>query len=225
MIIVSLELTLDFAESTQLRTPARAIFEALGGKVKEERRPHEPAANIRNSREKTAVRWDYKSCNMVQEDVDDIPKCISNFTKTIETVNKVAPVGKISCKRLRVYWILPVSKYDFKSLEMKYRQMFIKDSEIFSNCTDSTVVIDMKCDKWKLSHQSGAMNVTQLQNQFRVFNIKEGQAEIFLFLATTMTDEQLGEYSIRNMENFLSKSYEICKTHSDNFEGIMEGIL
>ena len=157
--------------------------------------------------------------------MDDILKCISNFTKTLETVNKVVPVGKILSKRLRVYWILPASKYDFKNLEMKYRQIFVNDSEIFSNCIDSTVVIDMKRDEWKFSHQSGAMEVAQLQNLFRVFNIKEGQAKIFLFLATTITDEQLEEYSRENMENFLNKSYEICKTHSDKFEGIMEEIL
>ena len=225
MIIVSIELSLDFAENTQLRTPARAVFETFLGEVKKERRPHEPPANIRNEKEKTVIRWDYKSCNIIQEDVDDILKCISNFTNIIVTVNKVAPVGKILSKRLRVYWILPVSKYDFKNLEMKYRQMFIKDSEIFSNCTDSTVVIDMKRDEWKFSHQSGAMDVAQLQNEFRVFNIKEEQAKIFLFLATTITDEQLEEYSRENMENFLNKSYEICKTHSDKFEGIMEEML
>ena len=157
--------------------------------------------------------------------MDDGPKCISTFIKTIGTVNKVAPIGKVSSKTLRVYWILPVNKYDFGNLEMKYRQMFIKDSGIFSNCVDSTIVIDMKYDKWKFSHQSGAMDVAQLQNRFRVFNIEEGQARLFFFLSTTVTDEQLEGYSKEKMENFLNKSYQICKSHSDDFEGIMEGIL
>ena len=225
MIISSVELILNFVENTQLRTPARAVFEALGGRATEERRPFEPGANLRDPREKMAIKWGYKSFNIVQEDVNDVPKCVSTFIKTIGTVNKVAPIGKISCKTFRVYWILPVNNYDSKTLETKYRQMFIKDSEIFSNFIDSTIVIDMKYDKWKFSHQSGAMDVAQLQNQFRVFNIKEGQAGIFFFLATTVTAEQLEEYSKGNIENFLNKAYEICKTHSDNFEGVMEGIL
>ena len=51
------------------------------------------------------------------------------------------------------------------------------------------------------------------------------QVKIFFFLSTTVTDEKADEYSKGNMENFLNKSYNICKTHSDNYESIMEGIL
>lgn len=225
MILSTIELILDFAKSAQPHTPARAVFEALGGQVREEKRPREPVATIRNAKEKMAVRWDYESFNIVKEDVDDVPKCVSTLIKTIETVNKVVPIGKVSRKTFRVYWILPASKYDFRNLEMKYRQTFIKDNELFSNCIDSTIVIDMEYDKWKLSHQSGAMGLAQLQGQYRVFSIREGHAGLFIFLATTVIDEQLDGYAKTTMENFLNKSYNICRSHSNKFEIIMKGVL
>jgi hypothetical protein len=225
MILSGVELVLDFAKSTRLPTPARAVFEALGGQVREGKQPREPIATIRNAKGKTAVRWDYESFNIVQEDVDDIPKCISTFIRTIETVNKVAPIGKVASKTLRAYWILPVGKYDFRNLEVKYRQAFVKDNELFSNCVDSTIVIDMKYDKWKFSHQSGAMNLAQLQDHYRTFGAKEGHAALFFFLATTIIDEQPDGYTKTTMENFLNKSYDICKAHSNKFEIIMEGVL
>ena len=224
MIIVGMELVLGFPEDARPHTPARRVFQALGGDTEDSTPPREPGASVRDHREKRAVVWNYESFNIVQEDVEDVPKCIAAFLKAVETVNKVAPIGKISEKTLRVSWILPAGDCDFRTLEAKYRQTFIKDIKLFTGCVDSTVVVYMGRAGLRLEHQSGAMDVAQLQKDFRVFKIREAHPGVFMFLATTIVDEELEEYSKGDIKRFLAKAYDLCQTHADEFEHVMEGI-
>lgn len=225
MIIVRLELILEFQENTKIRTPARSVFEILGGQVSDVQKPREPNAIIRREKEKFAVRWDYDSCKILHEDVYNYGECIKDIITLLEKINKVAPIGSLSCKKLITFWILPTDKYDFKSLELKYRQAFIKENELFTDCIDSSVVVDMKRDGLVLSHQSGAMELSQLQNDFREFKIKGDFPKIFLFLSSTIVSKITSKYLTTDMEEFITGSLEMCKSHSDNFEKMMRGVL
>jgi len=223
MNISRFELILDFAEETRLHTHSHIVSKALGEELLDEE--YQPVI-VRDEKDKFGVRWDYEECGIIKEDIGDEKECINTFVATLESINNVAPLGKLSMRYLRVDWIFPVSdKYDFKTLEVKYRQAFIKENELFRECYDSSVVIDMKYDQLTLHHQSGAMDLAQLQDMFKVFTIKEGHPSLFLFLNTQVTDKQLTTYSRDDMENFIQHSFQLCKTHAEVFGKTVEGIL
>lgn len=217
------ELRLTFAEGTKLRTHAGRVAQVLGSEVPEEE--IEPVIMRRNNA-KFAVHWEYDYCAMVKEDVDNVAECINTFISTTESINKVAPIGQLSSKLLRVNWIYPnKGKSDFSQLEMKYRQSFVKNSELFQNAFDSSVIIDMKYGELILHHQSGIMDVVQLQKDWRVFKIKGGHPSLFVFLTTEVTDKQLTEYSSENMGSFINDSFKLMRSHAEHFEKFTEAIL
>lgn len=225
MNLIRFETNLDFHEDTKLATPARLVFQALSGQkhIPKERRPREPGARIRGEKEKVVIVWNTESCSIMHEDRPG-EDCIPSTITYLEGINQVAPIGKLSSRSLRLLWILPVAEYDFRTLEAKYRGQFIKQSEIFENCSDSTVVIDMKCDNYTLHHQSGVMGISQLQKDFRTFKMKDERPGLFVFLEATINGGEI-EYSSEEMRRFLLWSFEQSKSHSVSFEKIMEAIL
>jgi len=224
MINVRFELLLNFGEPKVL-TPAQSIFQAFGGKPSTILRPEEPGVTIREEQGKHAFNWQYDSCGIIYEDVNDYNECINKFINILEKIHNIAPIKQLSQRVIRTFWILP-TKYDFQSLESKFRSTFIKEvPALFSNYFDSTIVIDSIIDSWALRHQSGAMEINQLQKQFRIFKLKEGHPKIFLFLMATITAKDTVDYSSQSMREFIQKAFEICKSQSDNFQKIMEEVL
>jgi len=225
MIIIRLELLLDFDNKTKSITPAQAVFKALGGQVTGEKEPLQPGAVIRSEKDKWAASWHYDSCNIMHEDVDNYQECFKHMLATLEKINQTVPLGVLSRGRFRSYWILPAGKYDLVTLKQKYQYTFIKDSGLFSNSIDSCTLVEMQYNKWVLHHQSGAMDIPQLQRDFKLFKIREGTPKVFLFLATTVTSPLLVTYQSKDIEDFINKSFDLCKLHSDKFQTIMEGVL
>jgi hypothetical protein len=223
MNISTFELALFFAEETQLKMYTSAVSEVLGEQMLEEE--YEPCV-VRKEKEKLAIYWRYDSCGILKEDVSNVQEVIKKFSTTIEIINGVAPIRKLSSKRLRIDWVMPVnSKYDYKNLEMKYRKAFIRENPLFKEGYDSSVVLDMKYDKLVLHHQSGAMGIAQLQSDYRQFKTKEGYPLLFLFVNSYVTDDQLEDYSKESIGIFIKDSYKLIKSHAQEFEKMMEGVL
>ena len=223
MNIRVVELKIEFAEETRLRTHATMVAEVLGSEIPGEE--IEPVL-MREENSKFAVRWVYERCAIRKEDVDDIGGCIDIFISTIESINKVAPVGKLSSTILRVDWVYPnKSKSDFGELETKYRQSLVKSNELFQNICDSSVIIDMKYGNLMLHHQSGIMGAPQLQEDWRAFRIERGHPSLFVFLTTVVTDKELKQYSSGNMGGFINDSFKLMKSHAEHFGKFMEEIL
>lgn len=226
MDLIRYETILEFLKESRVTTPAQSVFKALSNRdAPETGRPREPGVRIRDDKDKVEVVWDYDSCKIVHEDMASYDDCIQKTIILLHKIKSVVPIPKLSSRRVIMYWILATKKYDFKSLELKYRENFIKESTIFDNCFDSSIVIDMKRDKYILHHQSGAMDVAQLQALYKTFKIKEGHPKLFLFLETTITSKEVVEYSSEGMKDFLLSSYQIGKSHSDAFQNTMEELL
>ena len=190
MRIVRLELSLVFDEHTKAMTPAQRVFNALGGQIVKVKAPREHRTLIRDEKRRFAVRWEYDSCGILFEDVDNPQDCFGQMAQTLETINGVVPIGNLTSRAITMYWILPISKYDFGALEQKYRQVFIRDNELFQNCIDSSTIVEMKYDNYVLHHQSGAMEITQLQRDYQQFKIKEGYPSCFFsYLLPLLTEK------------------------------------
>ena len=212
--------------SEEIHTPALSLFRTLTEKaIPKAGRPREPGVRIRNTQKKRLILWNYDSCTVIYEDIPDYDFCIKNTVKLLDEINNTAPMPELDLKRLVINWILPIAKYDFKSLEQKYREHFFKQHPIFDNSVDSSVIIEMKRDKWVLHHQSGVMDIDQLQNEFRVFPLRKSKHKLFLFLNTTVNSSEIIKYSNKRMKEFLDNSFEICENHSALFQSMMEVIL
>ncbi len=223
MEISRLELVLDIAEEAKLHTHSYNVSKTLGEELSDEE--YQPII-VRDEKNKFGIRWDYETCGIITENVENENDCINKFISTLESINKVAPFGKFSTRKLRVDWIFPVNeKYDFKTLELKYRHIFIKDNEIFKKCYDSSVVMDMSYEHIKLHHQSGTMDISQLQNMFKVFTIKKGHPTLFLFLNTEASESRIINYSVDNMKEFILYSFNLCKNQAEEFGKMMEAVL
>lgn len=226
MELIRFETKLKFAKKSRVVTPAYSVLKALTDKEPpEEQRPKEPGVLIRNEQQKHAVRWDYDECGILYEDTAEHNNCIKDTVRVLDMINHVAPITQINWRELIIYWILPTPKYNFKSLELKYRENFIKPSAIFHRCVDSSVAIDMKYDDCILHHASGAMNITQLQSDYKIFKMKEQQAKLFIFLETSISNGKMIEYSSKDLREFLEKSFEKCNSHANEFQKEMEAIL
>jgi hypothetical protein len=220
-----IELTLDFAEETRLKTPAKFFREVLGvdgfGSVEGEEHIVK-----RDEKAKFALSWRYSHCSMVQESKEDSQECIDLFISFLEKINAAVPIGKLSRTMLRVDLVFPsTNTTQFKYLELCYRKTFIKDNGLFENIYDSSVVWDMDFGQWKLHHQSGAMEVKQLQKDFREFKIKENHPTLFLFLLIQVTNNNVIEYYKESFKELISSGLQACESHANNFGKIVEGIL
>lgn len=215
-----------FSKREMVATPALSIFRELTGKEGPGGdKPREPGVRIRDERRKKLVFWDYSSCRVLYEDRQDHDFCINDAVDLLDTINKIAPIRELELTGFRADWILPVVKHDFKSLEQRYREHFMKEYPIFENCFDSSVVIDMKRNGWIFHHQSGPMNIDQLERDYRVFPMEKMKEKLFLFVHNTVERKERIVYSNKRMKGLLDEAFEMCKNHSDLFQRMMEGVI
>lgn len=220
------EVHLRLSEKHRAASPALSIFRALTGKEEPTGdKPVEAGVRIRDEQQKKLVAWRYNSCTVLYEDRQDHDFCINGTVSLLDRIDKIAPLGELESMRFRADWILPVVNYDFRSLEQKYREHFIRQHPIFDNCTDSSVVIDMKRNRWTLHHQSGPMNIDQLQRDYRVFPMEETKCKLFLFVNNMVESAETIIYSNKQMKESLDEAFQMCKDHSELFRSMMEGIL
>jgi hypothetical protein len=158
------------------------------------------------------------------ESVTNSDECVRQMVALLQTINKVAPIGKLSRRELITHWILPAEGYRFKSLEQKYRETFVTHQPAWKNVFDSSVIIDMRINDLILHHQSGAMKTKQLRQEFAEFKL-ESVPKVFLFLSAAIESDKVVEYSAEDINRFLATSLEHCKHHSELFADTWRKIL
>lgn len=225
MRLVQLGIRLDFAEERRIYTVGQKVVEAITGEVPvEPDLPHTQGVKLRSSKRKLAIAWNPLRCVIASEDVSNLDTCIETILTTLEQISSAASIYKLSEKRVITYWILPAPSYDFPSLEQKYREIMIAQNEISSLASDSSAVFDIKMGKWTLHHQSGAMRPQQLLEDYLQFK-PDDIPKAFLFLEASIVDKKVVEYSSKDIHNYSVVSLDYCKSHSDVFNRIWEGVL
>ncbi|MFC1902417.1 hypothetical protein ACFLX3_05795 [Chloroflexota bacterium] len=224
--LIRFETRLDFTEETVPSSPAGCVYLALTGKKHPpEGKPDEPGVRVRNDKDKLSVLWRYNYCSVLLEDEKEKNRCIDRTIGILERIDNSAKMGKLKSFSLTTHWILPVKGMDFKELELKYRDSFIKESEIFYKCVDSSVILDIKQGSSILHHQSGAMQLEQLVKDYRVFNFTGYEEKLFIFLLVSMSKTGVIEYTKEEMKKFLSSALKNIHAHAEIFGRIMEGKL
>jgi len=223
---IRFETELEFSEETVPDTPAGSVFKALTGKkFPKKGKPGEPGVRMRDEKEKTLVLWQYNYCSVLLEDEKDKNRCINRTIDILGKIDNSSKIGMLKSSSLITYWILPVKGVDFKELELKFRESFYKEAEIFNNCVDSSVFIDIEQENSIMHHQSGAMGIEQLTNDYRAFKFTGYEEKLFIFLLARMLNTSVIKYSKEGMRNFLSWSFEKSYNHAEIFGRITDVIF
>jgi hypothetical protein len=222
--LIHTEIVLDFVEEFRSYSISQQLYKALTGKTSAAEELVEPGVEFRSPKKKQLVNWDTGSCRVVTESVTNSDECVRQMVALLQTINKVAPIGKLSRRELITHWILPAEGYRFKSLEQKYREIFITHQPPWKNVFDSSVIIDMRINDLILHHQSGAMKTKQLRQEFVEFKLGN-VPRVFLFLWATIESDRLVEYSAEDINHFLTTSLQHCKHHSELLEETWRKIL
>jgi len=168
MQLVHFSVELEFDERTQSHTPAHKVFSALGGKTPKIQ-PREPGANIRREKQKIIINWQYEKCVIGLEKTEDPIECMRIMTQLMETIDNVAPIGKLRSTNIVTEWILPAPQHDFASLNELYMRTMISPKEFMQGTYDSSVILDNEIDDFIIHHQSGPMMQKQLLEQYLVY--------------------------------------------------------
>jgi hypothetical protein len=222
--LIHIEIELDFAEEFSSYSISQQLHKALTGKTSAAEELIEPGVEFRSPKKRQLVNWDTGSCRVVMESVTNSDECVRQMVALLQTINKVAPIGKLSRRELITHWILPAEGYRFKSLEQKYRETFVTHQPAWKNVFDSSVIIDMRINDLILHHQSGAMKTKQLRQEFAEFKL-ESVPKVFLFLSAAIESDKVVEYSAEDINRFLATSLEHCKHHSELFADTWRKIL
>jgi hypothetical protein len=217
--LIHLEIELDFAQEFKSLSISQQLHKALTGKKSSDEEQVEPRVEFSSPKKRQLVEWDVNSCRVVIESVTSLDECFGKMVALLETINNVAPIGKLCRREFITYWILPTESFNFKLLEQKYRAIFTTQQPVWKNVFDSSVIIDMKINELIFHHQSGAMGTRQLRQEFMEFNL-ERIPKVFLFLLATVTSHEAVAYSGQDTTHFLINSFQHCKNHSELFEKI-----
>jgi hypothetical protein len=214
-----LEIELGFAQEFKSFSISQQLYKALTGKPSDIEESIEPGVVFRSPKKRQMVDWDTDSCHIIMESIASYDECLNKMAALLETVNKVAPINALSTRKLITHWILPIENYTFKTLEEKYRKIFFTQKSIWTNTFDSSVLIDMKVKGLILHHQSGAMGRKQLRQDFASFKL-DNIPSVFLFLWASIENNKIIKYSNKDINLFLTTSFQHCKHHSEVFEDI-----
>lgn len=225
MRLVHLEIRVGFAEEIQEHSLEQKVHKAITGKIPREleQKTKQPVL-IQSPKRKQAVKWDTESCDIVLEEVPDINNFLKMVILLLDNINAVAPIDKLSRRNLTTYWILPAPNYDSPSLEQKYREIMLAQNEISSLAADSSAIFDIRIGELTLHHQSGPMWPQQLLDDYLHFKAAD-IPKAFLFLWASIEEKKVVKYSSEEIQNYLLRSFNHCKSHSEAFDRIWEGIL
>jgi hypothetical protein len=112
--LIHIEIGLDFAEEFSSYSISQQLYKALTGKTSAAEELLEPGVEFRSTKRRQLVNWDTNSCRVVMESVTNSGECVSKMVALLQTIDKVAPIGKLSRRELITHWILPVEGYRFK---------------------------------------------------------------------------------------------------------------
>lgn len=205
---------------------SQQVFEALGGRpeILAARVETREGVNIKVAEKKMLVSWNPTGCRITMENISDRDHCLKMILSSLQRIDSVAPIGKLSVNRFFTHWILPTPKYDFVSLERKYREAMIVPSDITRGTYDSSIILDIKVGKLTLHHQSGVMEPKQLHKSYLKYKL-DNIPEVFLFLEASIQEDKVVQYADEEMKSFLASSMEICNSHSEVFNKFWEGLL
>lgn len=215
-----------FEEPVLTPPVSQQVFEALGGRPEllAARQITTEGVNIRVDKDKMTVAWNPTGCRITMENISDRDHCLKMILSGLQTIDSAAPIGKLSSNRFFTHWILPTPKYDFVSLERKYRETMIVPSDITRDTYDSCIILDIKVGKLTLHHQSGAMEPKQLNKVYLKYKL-DNVPKVFLFLEASIQADKVVQYAGEEMQSFLTRSLEICTSHSEVFNKFWEGLL
>lgn len=225
MLLVQLRIEVDFAKKVSEYSLAQKVHKEITGKTPKEVEPlGEEKTVIRSPKRKLAVRWNNESFGVVLEQAPKIDDFVKKVINLADRINTVAPIGKMSRRQFITHWLLPAPNYDFTALERKYRETMIVQKSLYQGVVDSGVILDASIGDDMLHHQSGPMDIPQLLNDYLFFKSND-VPKFFLFLWASIIEQKMIQYSSEEMQNYLVRSFSQCKSHSDSFERIWEGIL
>ena len=225
MQLVHFSVELEFAEKRHLPSPAKNVYRALSGKKPDKGEVVEPGAHISLSDKRVDIRWRFDRCRVILEDASSLKRCVETVLLWLSQIDKVAPMGEIDSTKVTTCWLLPTPRYDFASLERKYREkMIVSNKDILKGTFDCSVMFDADIGDCKLYHQSGAMEHQQLLKNYLFFKPDEVH-EVFLFLLARVTNEDKVEYSKGGMHKQLSALFNHCMSHSNAFDQIWKEAL
>lgn len=223
MQLVHFSVELEFDESTQLHTPAHKVFSALGGKTPRAK-PKEPGVRIRDEKQKLEISWRYETCGIRLEKTEDPIECMRIMTQLMETIDSVAPIGKLQSTTVVTEWILPAPRHDFTSLNKLYMRTMISPKEFMQGTYDASVVLDSSMDDFIIHDQSGPMMQKQLSEQYLIFKHANLPKEL-IFLLVSARYQKVVQYSKKDVHRFIENAFSICERHSKEFGKIWEGLL
>lgn len=225
MRLVSLQLEIEFAEEIREYSLEQKVHKAITDEMPEEaERQTQQRVGIRFTKNKLAVRWDTRSIVVNLEQVSNIDNFIEIVISLLDRINEVAPIGKLSRRNFITNWLLPAPNYNFSALECKYRETMIVQKPICEDTIDSSALLDISISDGILHHQSGAMKIKQLSDHYLVFKPDDVPA-VFLFLWASIEEKKVVKYSGEEIRNYMIKSFNHCKSHSEAFERFWEEIL
>lgn len=214
-----------FAEQKSRYPLSDDIYQVLAGKPHERHSPvAEGHVRLKLVKERTGIRWDPTMYGIIVQKTCDFARYGEILVGYSERINKAVPIGRLDRRILFTYWMIPAEGYDFASLEAKYREIMLAPSDIAGLASDSSVIVDIPAEGLVLHHQSGAMTVDQLQREYLVFD--ESQLpKVIIFLEVSIIDKKAVEYSAEELKFFISRGFELCKSHSDMFYNIWKEVL
>lgn len=225
MRLVQVVMECNFLERKGRYSLSDEVFEEIEGKPRKDRKPVvEHPVRLRFIDDRMAVRWGPESCTVIMEEVSNLERCAALILELLERINKVVPILQFKHRSLSTYWVFPVNGYNFASLESKYREKMIVSSKITDGACDSSVIIDVPVNSGILHHQSGAMALQQLSDNYLLFKLNNAP-NVFLFLEASIQDKNVVEYSSEKMKDFVLKSLDICKFHSAIFHEICKEVI
>jgi len=226
MDLITFRTRIEFGKQSVLKTPAGSVFRVLTGEESpEDGRPEEPGVRLNDEKNKMLILWEYEFCSVLFEDRKEGRDCLKRAVDILTKINKVAGIGDLASVELATHWILPVKGYEFKELELKYREAFLKNNELLGNCIDSSAVLTLACDSGIMYHQSGAMSIEQLNKDFRIFHFDGKGNKLFIFLMARMVSESVVQFSASQVEESLDWSFGQLEKHASDFSRIMEATL
>lgn len=225
MRLLSFEIEIEFAEEIRVPSLSQRVHRAITGKTPPQyQKPSEPGVNIRSIKRKLVVLWTTNSCSIQVEHFTSPGDCIHTIVTLLNTINAVVPINQFRKRLATTQWLLPAPSYKIAALEQKYRETMISRQFVQHSIFDSSVILDIKTNDWTLHHQSGAMGIKQLLDDYLFFK-PENVPNTFLFLLASIIDEKMVQYSSEEIHDYLTKSFDLCSSHSNRFERIWEGIL
>lgn len=204
---------------------SQRVHQAITGRVPAKyEETTEPGVHIRATKRKMVIDWDTSSCTITLEHITRPDDCIRTLVSLLNTINTLAPIEQFRRRIFTTQWLLPTPRYDFVALEQKYRETMTSQQFVQDGTFDSSVILDIKVKDWILHHQSGAMGIKQLLDDYLVFK-PDNVPNAFLFLLAGIMERKVVQYSSEEMHDFLANSFDLCKSHSNAFEQIWEDIL